>query len=353
VKRVYLTLTISALALSACKPPAPKGGAAGGGFAVQAVVVEARTQPVSESLSLVGTIAPTEVVELKSEVDGTVEEILFQEGQEVKQGDLLLRLDESKLGSAVSEATATFKLSEATYERSKQLYKDKLISLQDFDQVAAQYSATRASLDLKQRLLKDCRIYAPFKGITGARQISPGQVISRNTSFSWLVDLDPVKVEVDVPERYLSQMATGQKIAFSVAAFPTEKFEGEVYFIAPQLSPTTRTALVKARCKNPGHKLKGGMFASLTLTLQLRDSALVIPEPALVSNGDNATVFIVDDKNIAQMRPVKVGLRLAGKAEILSGLKAGERVIVEGLQKLGPGTPIKLAPPEASAPYLN
>jgi membrane fusion protein (multidrug efflux system) len=317
------------------------------------VLIEAKVQPVSESLSLVGTITPNEMVEIKAEIDGTVEEVPFQEGQDVKKGDLLLKLDESKYAAAVAEGEANFRLSEANYERSKRLLEDKLISIQEYDQIAALYQANLASLDLKKRQLRDARIIAPFEGIVGAREISPGQVISRNSTLTWLVDLDPVKVEMEVPERYLGQIAIGQKIEFSVAAFPTERFSGVVYFIASQLNPTTRTALVKTRIPNPDHKLKGGMFASLSLRVQLRDSAIVIPEPALMNNGDDVSVFVVDDANIAQIRPVKIGLRLAGKAEVLTGLKPGEKVVVEGVQKLGPGMSVKAAPAAAAAPYLN
>jgi membrane fusion protein (multidrug efflux system) len=104
---------------------------------------------------------------------------------------------------------------------------------------------------------------------------------------------------------------------------------------------------------NPQHKLKGGMFASLMLTLQLRDAAIVVPEPALMNAGDAVTVFVVDDKGLAQVRPIKVGLRLAGKAEVLSGIQPGDKVVVEGGQKLFPGAAVKPAPAEAAAPYLN
>jgi membrane fusion protein (multidrug efflux system) len=211
----------------------------------------------------------------------------------------------------------------------------------------------QAAVDLKRRQLKDARVYAPFAGIVGARQVSPGQVITRNTTLTWLVDLDTVKVEVKVPERYLRQLQVGQPLEFTVAAFPGEKFRGEVYFISPQIDEGTRTALVKARIPNQAGKLRGGMFASLDLTLQLRDSAIVIPEPALMSNGDNFAVFVVDEKGAAQVRPIQVGLRLAGKAEVVKGLNAGEKVVVEGTQKLRPGAPVKLAPPEAAAPYLS
>lgn len=346
---------VAALLASGCKKPATAagGGRPPGGFAVQAVIIEARRQPVSETLSLVGTITANEMVELKSEIDGTVEEILFKEGQAVKQGELLVLLDESKFKAAAAEAEANFQLSKANHDRARQLFEGKLTSQQDFDQTAAIFQGNQASLDLKKRQLRDARIVAPFGGVMGSRQISPGQVIGKNTTLTWLVDLDPVKAEVNVPERYLSQIAVGQKMDFTVAAFPSEKFQGEVYFISPQLDAATRTALVKARIPNPKHRLKGGMFASLTLTLQLRDSAIVIPEPALMSNGDQVSVFVVDAKGLAQMRPVKIGLRLAGWAEVTSGLEAGDPVVVEGGQKLFPGAAVKAAPPEASAPYLK
>src|SRR5213592_2801560 len=115
----------------------------------------------------------------------------------------------------------------------------------------------------------------------------------------------------------------------------------------------TRTALVKARIPNSEAKLRGGMFASLDLRLHLRDAAIVIPEPALMSNGDTFSVFVIDEKSSAQVRLVEVGLRLAGRAEIVKGLNAGEMVVVEGTQKLRPGAPVKLAPAEATAPYLD
>jgi len=156
-----------------------------------------------------------------------------------------------------------------------------------------------------------------------------------------------------VPERYLSQVRIGQTLEFHVAAYPATVFKGEVYFISPQLDTGTRTALVKARIVNPDGRLKGGMFANLDLRLQLRETALVIPEPAIVNNGDTTSVFAITSTNTAVMKTVKLGLRLAGKAEVLTGLTAGEMVVVEGVQKLRPGAPVKLAGAEATAPYLN
>ncbi len=320
---------------------------------VQVVAIEVRSQPVVETVMLVGSVAANEMIEVKSEIDGVIETIAFEEGKRVEKGQLLVGLDESKHRTAVQEAEANFKLSQTTYDRLQQLLRDKLISQQDFDQAAAVRSMTEAGLELKKRMLKDSRIVAPFAGIVGSRQISPGQVISRNTTLTWLVDLDPVKIEVQVPERFLGQIHIGQKIHFGVAAYPNDMFEGEIYVISPQIQPETRTALVKARVPNPGQKLKGGMFAKADLTLRIKDAALLVPEPALVNNGDLVTVFSVDASGNAVVKPVTVGMRLSGKAEILSGLTVGEKIVVEGVQKLRPGGAVRFAPPEAAAPYLK
>jgi len=264
------------LAVAGCKKKAGAGGAVA--FPpVQVIAVEAKRQPVWENLSLPGTIAANEQVEIKAETDGIVQEINFAEGERVSKGQMLVKLDETKLAASAAEGEANLKLSQANYERAKQLFKDQLISQQEFDQTVSAFAVNQAGVDLKQRQLKDARVYAPFAGIVGARQISPGQVITRNTTLTWLVDLDIVKVEVKGTEKYLRQLKLGQPLQHAVAAFPGEKFRGEVYFISPQIDESTRTALVKARIPNPDAKLRGGMFAGLDLTLQARDSAIVIP----------------------------------------------------------------------------
>lgn len=350
-------LLSSGLVTVGCKKPAPAG--AGGGapaaaaaaMSVQVVAIEAREERITESVSLIGSIAPNEMVEVKAETDGTVAHIGFTEGGRVEKGQLLVGLDETKSKASVAEAEANLKLARTSFERTKQLLADRLISQQEFDQASAVFAVNEAGLDRRTREWKDTRVFAPFGGIAGARQISPGQVISRNTTLTWIVDLDTVKVEVKVPERYLSQVQPGKPLQFTVAAFPDKKFTGEVSFVSPQLDESTRTALVKARIPNPGNLLKAGMFANLELTLEIRAKALVIPEPAIVNNADATFVFAVSATTNAVLKPVKLGERIAGKAEVLSGIAAGELVVVEGVQKLRPGAPVRLSGPESSAPY--
>jgi membrane fusion protein (multidrug efflux system) len=299
----------------------------------------------------VANVQPNEMVEIKSETDGVVTEIHFEEGQQVEKGHLLVVLDETKLAAALAQTEANFKLSETNFERSKQLFTDKLISQQEFDQASAVFQGNQATLDLMRRQLKDARIYAPFEGVMSSRSISPGQVISKNTIVSWLIDLDPVKIEFQIPERFLGQVHTKQNIEITVAAYPGRKFQGEVFFVSPYVDPTNRTAMVKASISNPTLELKPGMFANLDLTLTVRENSLVIPEAALtqILTNNQAQVFSVDANNVAQIRTISTGIRLVGAIEVLGGLQAGEQVIVEGLQKVIPGVPVRIGNPEPSA----
>ncbi len=315
------------------------------------VAIPATQQPIVESVSLVGTITANEEVEIKAETDGIVQEILFEEGALVQKDQPLIRLDETELQAELADAESRLKLAQASYARNQQLHSEKLVSQQEFDQAASAFEVAKATVELRKRQLRDAHVNAPFKGRTGARSISPGQVITRNTPITWLVDLDPVKVEMNMPERFLGQTSLGQKVNFEVAAYPGEHFEGEVYFVTPRLDLATRTALVKTRIPNPNGRLKAGMVANVQLSLQTRDNALVIPEAAIIHNGDSTLVFVVNSNQTVRLQSVSLGQHLPRYVEITSGLQPGDLVVVEGHQKIGPGMPVQVAGPEKTAPY--
>ena len=319
----------------------------------QVVAVTAKVEKVADTLSLIGTVAGEEMVELKSETAGIIEAIHFLEGQKVKKGQLLIELDRAKINATLLETEANLALSKSNYLRNKELFESKLISRQEFEQTKTQFEAQQALVNLRRRQLQDTRITAPFDGTVGERPVSPGQVISPNTTLTWLVALDVVNVEFNVPERFLSVCRTGQTIQVKVAAYPEQTFSGSVFFVAPYVDTELRTTLIKAAVPNPEGLLKPGMFATLDLTLTIRDQAIVIPEPALFRtlDGGRAMVYVIDDNNLAQFRTVTVGERKTRKVEITQGLSEGEMVIVEGTQKIGPGSPVKLAPAESAAIY--
>jgi len=319
---------------------------------MQVVVAGASRQPVHETLALVGTFMANEQIEVKAESEGFVETIAFTEGQEVSTGALLVTLDETKLKAALEEAEASLKLSRQTHERAKELLSEKLISLQEYDQATSKLAADEASVSLRRRQMRDARVTAPFKGVVGARQVSPGQLVNRATTMTWLVDLDPLKVEFNVPERFLGQVQVGQTIEVAVAAWPDKRFRGKVFFVAPFVAPDTRTVLVKAEVPNAERLLKPGMFANLDLTLQVRSNAVVIPEAGLsqILDGNRAVVMVVDANDVVAARPIRVGMRLAGAVEVVEGLVGSERVVVQGLQKIAPGMKVLIAPGEGGKP---
>ncbi|HUS36519.1 MAG TPA: efflux RND transporter periplasmic adaptor subunit [Verrucomicrobiae bacterium] len=342
-------VALTALVLAGCKK---KASGPPQMMAPRVIAVTAKAQRVAEVLSLVGSITANEMVDVRSEVDGVVQEIVFKEGQLVKKGQELVRLDESKLATAVAEGEANFQLSKANFERAKGLSEGQLISQQEFEQARTVFEATRANLELNKRLLKDARIYAPFEGVVGARTISPGQVIRKEAVLTTIVDLDPVKVEFNVPEKVLGQVRVGQDLEIGVATYPDRTFKGKLFFVSPYVDLTNRTALVKAEVPNPNGELKPGMFANLELTVTIRENAVVIPEVALTQTleGGRAMIFVVDASTNAQLRPVKLGVRMAGFVEV-EGVKPGERVIVEGTQKTVPGKAVQLAPEKDAEVY--
>lgn len=339
VRHIVLAATVSLLCISGmgCSKSGPRGP---GGMPVHVVGFRAVEQPLEERIAVIGTMAANESVDIKSELDGVIEEVGFQEGQRVDAGAVLFRIDRRKLEASLDEAEANLKLAETTLGRYAALAETRAVSQQEVDQARTAFEARQAAVELIHVQLQEATVTAPFAGTTGARLVSIGQYVTRGQSLTSLVDTDPMKVELSVSERFLGQLAEEQELDLHVAAYPEERFRGTVYFLDPTVDLGTRTVLVKAHLPNPDGRLRAGMFANLDLILQVRERAVVIPESALLLEGDRASVFVVEGGK-AQPRPVTPGLRVAGALEIREGLAAGALVVIEGTQKLAPGAPVQ------------
>lgn len=347
---LLILISISSSGCGSSQAADPKKDGAMGGFAVKVVVVDVKRQLVEDRIPVSGSLAANEVVDIKSEIDGNVKDITFDEGQRVEEGQELIILDGEKLKANLNQVKATLSIAQATFERMKTLVTSGAVSHQEFDQAKSKLDETNAQVQLLQAQFNDTVIKAPFSGIIGERKISPGQVIARNATLTMIIDDDPMKAEFHVSERYLNRLAVGQKVVLQVAAFSKQEFTGDVYFISPQVNDVTRTALVKAKIPNPEGLLRQGMFAKVQLVIGQRPDALVIPESALMSNNEQVSVFIVDQENKAQMRSVKTGIRQNGEVEITEGLTGEDKVITEGFQKIGPGSLVDPLSPDVIEP---
>ena len=294
---------------------------------------------VTLEVDTVGTLQANESVVLRSEIPGRVSAIHFSEGKTITNGEVILSIDPAEYEAHLDQIAAQVELSQLNSERAKQLYQEKLISPQAYDEIQARLKESQANLALAQVRLSKTIIRAPFSGALGLRQVSPGDYVQPGQAIVNLEDVDSLKLDFRIPEVSLGQLKTGQTVKVRVDSFPDRAFTGRVYAIDPRLDEATRTVLLRARIPNRGGDLRPGMFARVTLVLDQHSAALLIPEQALVPMGEDKFVFrIVADK--AVLTRVKIGQRRDGEVEIVDGLHAEDRVITGGQMKIFDGTPV-------------
>ncbi len=195
---------------------------------------------------------------------------------------------------------------------------------------------SKAAVELARVQLEKMRIVAPFAGIVGLRHVSVGEYLTAGQALVNLEAIDPVKADFRVPEKFLPAIRTGQGISIRLDAFPGETFKGEVYAIDPRIDVSGRSLLVRAKVPNPDRRLRPGLFARVTVLLQLKQDALTIPEQAIVPQGDSQFVFKIVDGKVT-LTKVKIGMRRSGRVEILDGLSVDDEVVTAGQLKLRDG----------------
>lgn len=325
------------LSLRTEEAAAPARRAGGGGIPVEAARV--RIEAVLDEVTAVGTLRSNESVILRPEIAGRIAAIDFAEGEPVEQGRALVSLDDSTHQAELADAKATLNLAERTFKRLDELYGKGSTTARERDEALAKLESARAALQLSQARLDKTDVTAPFSGILGLRRVSPGDYVTPGQDLVNLEDIDPLKVDFRIPERYLSSLSDGQEIRVRVDAFPDRAFTGKVYAIDPQIDPAGRSIAIRARIDNPERVLRPGLFARVRLIVDQRPRAMVVPEQAIVPRGEERYVFRVVDGKAALTR-VRVGQRRAGDVEIVDGLSAEDTVITAGQLKLRDGVPV-------------
>lgn len=325
------------LLLAGCGDDAPGADARAGGPASVAVVTAPVVEkPVAVEVEALGTARANEAVEITSKAANTVVAVRFDEGQPVQRGQLLVELDGAQARADLAAAEAALAESRSAFARSKDLFTQQALSRAQLETIEATLLANEARVAAAQARLADTQIRAPFDGRVGLRRVSVGALVSPGTVITTLDDTRTMKVDFDVPEVFLSVLNPGLAVMAASAAYPGERFDGEVDSVDSRVDPVTRSIKVRARLPNPDGRLRPGMF----LTVRVSRDPLpgrVVPEQALVPERGRTYLFVLAEGTISR-REVSIGRRTPGEVEILSGVTAGERVVIEGTQKVRDGS---------------
>jgi len=305
------------------------------------VVSEARIQSFPLSAEALGNARANEAVDIRPQITAAIVEILFEEGQTVNKGDVLLRLENSEPLADLAAARAALVDSESQFRRSEELFRTRVVSESELEQMEARRDADQAAVNAAQSRLNQTVIRAPFTGQVGLRRVSLGSIVNPLTVITTLDDTSRIKLDFDVPEVFLSRLSIGLNVNARSAAWPNLVFTGEVISIDTRVDPISRTITVRALLPNEESRLRPGMF--LTVSLLKEDIvSLLVPEQAIVPERSKQYVFVVTDDNLVDRREVVTGRRRPGAVEVVEGLEDGERVIIEGTQKARPGQPVQV-----------
>jgi membrane fusion protein (multidrug efflux system) len=304
---------------------------------------EVKTDNLEEIISGIGSTQAFQSVAIYPEVGGAIKSVHFDEGQEVKKGQLLFTIDDAKIQAeldarhaALEEAEANRENARLVFQRRQRLYEQKLGTEEARDQARAQYQALNAQVkrinaEIRtiKETLEDTKILAPFDGIMGEHSVDPGQVVDTGTELSTIVEIQRLKIDFAVPERYVQSLSPGQAIRIKSPGFEEKIFSGNIYFINPSISPGTRSLSIKARMDNPDNLLRPGGFVSVEVITGMRENVLVIPEEALIPTRTGYMVFTVENQT-ASGQVVEIGLRKPGIVEITKGLEKGQKIVRAG-----------------------
>jgi membrane fusion protein (multidrug efflux system) len=296
-----------------------------------------------------------ESVTLVSELSRRLTRVRVEEGAEVKRGALLFELDASDLVAQRARVQAQHRLAQRTAERQDALRKENLVSEQEWDSARARVEELDAQLRELDVTLSKTRITAPFAGRVGVRQVSEGAWLTPQTPLASLYDVKKLKLDFQLPERFVAQARVGSVFRFRVDG-RDETFEGRIVAVEPRIEATTRSVLVRGLVEDP-KDLTPGTFAKVTLpTGKVR--AIFVPTAAVVLEGGSHRVFVASATGAAgamtaKAVPVQLGVRTADRAEVVSGLAEGERVIVSNVLRLRPGAPVSVSRESAAAPAAS
>ena len=330
-------------------PGAGPGGAGGGTPGVE--VVQVGTMRLQDDAEAVGTLRSRQSVTLRPEVSGRVASVAFADGARVRKGQLLVQFDDTLQRAELSQAQAQLSIARANLKRNQELVAENFVARRVLDESQASLQVAEAQVALAQARLARMRITAPFDGTLGLRSVNLGDYVKDGADLVNLEDTSTLTVDFRLPERYQSRIAAGQVVQVKLDALPGQNFSARVQAVDPLLDANGRSVSVRATLPpSPKGELRPGMFARVTTIFSVNDAALVVPEEAIVPQAGKQYVFrLVDEgvgdakKRVSRRVEVQLGVRRGPQVQVMSGLSAGDTVVVAGQQRLQKdGTPVRV-----------
>jgi membrane fusion protein, multidrug efflux system len=328
--------------LAGSKPDAA-GQNAPAARSVVVVVAQPVRKAFAQEVEALGTVRANESVDITAKVADRIAAIRFNEGQQVRKGDVLVELDSAEARADLAAAQAAASDSHSQYKRSQELFQTKVLSEAQLEQLQATLLANDARVEAARSRLQDRIITAPFAGRVGLRNVSVGGLVNPGKVITTLDDLSVVKLDFGVPEAFLATLEPGLTVQARSTAYPDATFSGKVASVDTRVDPVSRSVAIRALIDNRDGRLRPGMFMTLKL-VRAEGDALMLPEEAIVPESDRHYVYVIDGGH-ARKREVSIGRRRPGEVEILRGLTAEDNVVVDGTLNVRDGAAVRVQAP--------
>jgi membrane fusion protein (multidrug efflux system) len=311
-------------------------------------VAQAQAAVSASEITAIGSLMSDESVEVTSEAAGRVEEILFEEGNDVKAGAVLVKLDPTLILAELKDAEARLTLAETSYNRTRSLQKSGASTQQSYEEALSNLEVARAAVELARTRADRMQVKAPFDGVLGFRTVSVGAYVTAGTKLVNLEKIDELKVGFSVPEVFLAQLSVGQQVELTVDAWPGETYMAIIYAINPHVDVNGRALQVRAQLVNDDLKLRPGLLARIVVKGKDERQVVAIPESAIVPRGGETFVYRLEGGKAVET-PVQVGRRRNGIVEIVKGLAANAQVVTAGQARLKDGNEVEVVTAAAGA----
>ncbi len=299
-----------------------------------------KSTSISEVVNVTGSLLSNKEVEIKNEIAGKLVKVYFKEGGQVKKGELLAKIYDDDLQAQLRKLKLEAQMLKATETRMHDLLTINGVSQQEYDEALNASQRLEADIDLLEVQIARTEIRAPFSGQAGLESVNEGSLLTLNTKLVSIQEINPMKLEFAIPERYKSFVRINQEVTFTIESDPTE-YTAKIYALEPKISADTRSLLLRASTPNENGSLMPGSFARIRVPLAAIDTALMIPTHALIPELKGYKLFMSKD---GKAKPVKVnlGMRNDSTVQVISGVSVGDTILTNGIMQLRPDMSVKV-----------